>query len=136
MWTTRGIVVPPSTTTTAAAVVIVTLTWTTTAVVVVVVAGTMTTPKMKAPLSWASLLKDTTSAANAIVINMNDNNFSPTVIATASGQLRATDSGRSLVSGREPTMQHSGPGVSVHGAQANNEKLKLQVSGLYVSCCC
>ena len=80
--------------------------------------------KTKAP-SWASLLKDTTTATNAIVINVNDGQ---SVVTT---QQKAD--AKSIV--KEPTTQQSA--VS---HVSNDVKLKLQISGLYVllsgSCNC
>jgi len=73
-----------------------------------------TAVKTKAP-SWASLLKDTTSATNAIVINMNENH------AVAIQQKADV---KSLV--KEPATQQS-PVSHV----SNDEKLKLEVSGQY-----
>ena len=70
--------------------------------------------KPKAP-SWASLLKDTTSATNAIVINMNDSH------AAASAQLK-TDV-KTVV--KEPVTPQS-----AISHVSNDEKLKLQISGL------
>lgn len=77
----------------------------------------LTSVKTKAP-SWASLLKDTTSATNAIVINMNDNH------AAAAAQQK-TDV-KSVV--KEPVTQQS-----MVSHVSNDEKLKLEVSGLFLA---
>ena len=72
--------------------------------------------KTKAP-SWASLLKDTTSATNAIVINMND---SHAAAVQQKSDVKAA--------AKEPlTAQSAVSHVS------NDEKLKLSISGLYAA---
>ena len=78
-------------------------------------AASSSAARTKAP-SWASLLKDTTSATNAIVISMNDGH------SVASQQ--KTDA-KSLV--KEPVTSQS---VTSH--VSNDEKLKHEVSGLFV----
>ena len=78
-----------------------------------------TAVKTKAP-SWASLLKDTTSATNAIVININDNH------AAATQQKTDTKS----------TIKESVTQQSPVSHVSNGEKLKLEVSGLYVLILC
>jgi len=84
-----------------------------------VVVSPSTAVKTKAP-SWASLLKDTTSATNAIVISMSDSH--------AAAAQQKTDV-KSIV--KEPVTQQS-PVSHV----SNDEKLKLEVSGLYAVMLC
>jgi len=67
--------------------------------------------------SWASLLKNTTSATNAIVINMNDGH----AVATQ----QKTDV--KAVNKEATTPQSAVSRVS------NNDKLKLEISGLYTT---
>jgi len=71
--------------------------------------------KPKAP-SWASLLKDTTSATNAIVINANNNHAGPT---------HPKADVKSAI--KEPATQQS-----TVSHVSNDDKLKLEISGLYV----
>jgi len=78
-------------------------------------ASSSATVKTKAP-SWASLLKDTTTATNAIVISVNDSQ-------SVSTQQKADD--KSVVkelSTQQSTVAHV----------SNDVKLKLHISGLYV----
>lgn len=79
------------------------------------VASPSTATKAKAP-SWASLLKDTRTATNAIVISVSDSH-------SAAAQHKADV--KSVV--KEPVTQQL-PVSRV----SNDEKLKLEVSGLYV----
>lgn len=67
--------------------------------------------------SWASLLKDTTTATNAIVINMNDSH-------AAVAQLKADVK----TAAKEPVASQS---TITH--VSNGEKLKLEISGLYAT---
>jgi len=86
-----------------------------TSVSAVPAASVASSSKTKAP-SWASLLKDTTSATNAIVISMNDSH--------AAAAQQKTDI-KSVV--KEPATRRS-PVSCV----STDEKLKLEVSGLYI----
>ena len=75
-----------------------------------------TAVKTKAP-SWASLLKDTTSATNAIVISMNDNRAAAT---QQKADVKAVT--------KEPVAPQSAILLV-----SNDEKLKLEISGLYAA---
>jgi len=76
-----------------------------------------TTVKTKAP-SWASLLKDTTTATNAIVISVNDSQS----LVTTTQQKADVKSAVKEPSTHQSTVAHV----------SNDVKLKLQISGLYV----
>ena len=77
-----------------------------------------TAVKSKAP-SWASLLKDTTAANNAIVIGVSDG---PSMVTQQKADMKSVT--------KEPVTQQSST-----SAVTNHEQLKLDMSGLYLLGC-